>query len=58
MARFILSSYVQQEFSWNSFVYEAQKSELKALSSVLGYSCSFVFFLTSTGRAIKAEWKR
>ena len=43
---------------WNSFDYESQNSELIALSSVFGHSYSFVSFVTSTGRAIKAEWKR
>uniref|UniRef100_A0A0A9F321 Uncharacterized protein n=1 Tax=Arundo donax TaxID=35708 RepID=A0A0A9F321_ARUDO len=44
--------------SLNSLEFEAHKSELKAFASVSRYSFSFVFFVTSSGRAIKTEWRR
>uniref|UniRef100_A0A0A9FMV3 Uncharacterized protein n=1 Tax=Arundo donax TaxID=35708 RepID=A0A0A9FMV3_ARUDO len=41
-----------------AFMFEAQKSERKAFASVFRYPLSFIFFLTSSGRGIKAEWRR
>jgi hypothetical protein len=55
--RFILQSHIKN-LAGIVWTMKLKGWTKKALSSFCGNFFSFVFFSTSTGRSVKAEWKR